>query len=136
MQTQTANELKAPAFDPNAAAEVFTVTPSAAAKMAELFQEMEDDDLQAIRVFVAGGGCSGMSYGMTFTDQRHDSDLVYEGEGFSIYVDAVAMSFLEGVEIDFVDRGPAGASFVFNNAFQSSGGGGCSSCGSSGGGCS
>ncbi|MCB1875524.1 MAG: iron-sulfur cluster assembly accessory protein [Chromatiales bacterium] len=136
MQTQTATELNVPGFDQSIAADVFTVTPSAASKMAELFKEVDDEDLQAIRVFVAGGGCSGMSYGMTFTDQKHDTDLVYQGEGFAIYVDAVAMSFLEGVEIDFVDRGPAGASFVFNNAFQSSGGGGCSSCGSSGGGCS
>ena len=43
---------------------------------------------------------------------------------------------LRGVEIDFVDRGMGQASFVFNNVFAAVGGsGGCSACGSSGGGC-
>lgn len=114
------------AFDPTIQSQI-AVTDAAQAKMAELFKDV-DDDIEAIRVFVAGGGCSGMSYGMTFTDQLRDTDFVYSGEGFSLYVDAVAMGFLDGVEVDFVDRGPAGASFVFNNAFQASGGGGCSGC--------
>ena len=110
------------------------LTTSAQAKMAELFQDIEDD-LQAIRVFVSGGGCGGMSYGMTFTDQRLPHDCVLVCEGFELYIDAVALNFLRGVEIDFVDR-PAGASFVFNNVFASTGGSGtCGACGASGGGC-
>lgn len=109
-----------------------TITPAARDKMAELFAEV-DDDVNAIRVFVTGGGCSGMSYGMTFTDQVHETDCVRDEEGFSLYVDVVAMGFLQGVEIDFVDRGPSGASFVFNNAFMAAGGGGggCPGCGAS-----
>jgi iron-sulfur cluster insertion protein len=111
-----------------------TITPAARGKMAELFGDV-DDDVNAIRVFVTGGGCSGMSYGMTFTDQVHETDCLRDEEGFSLYVDAVAMGFLQGVEIDFVDRGPSGASFVFNNAFTAAGdgggGGGCPGCGAS-----
>ena len=64
-----------------------------------------------------------MTYGMTFTDTRHAYDKVREGEGFNIYVDAVALNYLEGVEIDFVER-PTGASFVFNNVFAATGGSG------------
>ena len=94
-----------------------------------------DDDLQAIRVFVSGGGCGGMGYGMTFTDTRTEYDYARKEKDFSIYVDAVALNYLRGVEIDYVER-PTGASFVFNNAFAMTGGSGtCGACGAAGGGC-
>lgn len=111
-----------------------TLTPAAEAKMAELFGDT-DDELEAIRIFVSGGGCGGMTYGMTFTDRRTQYDCVLEANGFSLYVDAVALNFLRGVEIDFVER-PMGASFVFNNVFAATGGSGtCGACGAAGGGC-
>jgi iron-sulfur cluster insertion protein len=112
-----------------------SLTPAARAKMAELFSQAEDDDLQAIRVFVSGGGCGGMGYGMTFTDKQTEYDYVRREEGFNVYVDAVALNYLRGVEIDYVER-PTGASFVFNNAFAMTGGSGvCGACGAAGGGC-
>jgi iron-sulfur cluster insertion protein len=111
------------------------LTDAAREKMCELITQAEDDDLKAIRVFVSGGGCGGMGYGMTFTDSQTEYDCTRKEEGFEIYVDAVAMNFLRGVEIDYVER-PTGASFVFNNAFSMSGGSGtCGACGSAGGGC-
>ena len=111
------------------------LTATAREKMLELFNQVEDDDLKAIRVFVSGGGCGGMGYGMTFTDTQSEYDAVRKVEGFDIYVDAVALNFLRGVEIDYVER-PTGASFVFNNAFAVTGGSGtCGACGAAGGGC-
>jgi iron-sulfur cluster insertion protein len=73
---------------------------------------------------------------MTFTDALSEYDCVREEQGFSVYVDAVALNFLRGVEIDYVEK-PTGASFVFNNAFSMTGGSGsCGGCGgASGGGC-
>jgi iron-sulfur cluster insertion protein len=112
-----------------------SLTPAARAKMSELFTQVEEDDLQAIRVFVSGGGCGGMGYGMTFTDKQTEYDYVRREEGFNVYVDAVALNYLRGVEIDYVER-PTGASFVFNNAFAMTGGSGtCGACGAAGGGC-
>lgn len=111
------------------------LTPAARAKMTELFSQVEEDDLQAIRVFVSGGGCGGMGYGMTFTDKQTEYDYVRREDGFNVYVDAVALNYLRGVEIDYVER-PTGASFVFNNAFAMTGGSGtCGACGAAGGGC-
>ena len=76
-----------------------------------------------------------MTYGMTFTDRQSDFDCVLEDSGVKLYVDAVALNYLRGVEIDYVDR-PMGASFVFNNVFASTGGSGvCRTCGAAGGGC-
>ena len=111
------------------------LTAAAREKMLELFNQVEDDELKAIRVFVSGGGCGGMGYGMTFTDTQAEYDGVRKEEGFDVYVDAVALNFLRGVEIDYVER-PTGASFVFNNAFAITGGSGtCGACGAAGGGC-
>lgn len=104
------------------------LTPAAQAKMAELMSQA-DDDIAAIRVFVSGGGCGGMSYGMTFTDATQPYDSLLETEAYRIAVDPVALGYLEGCEIDYMDDGLQ-SSFVFNNVFRSVGGsGGCSGCG-------
>ena len=109
------------------------MSASAAEQMAGLMQNAEDG-IEGIRVFVSGGGCGGMTYGMTYTDTIQPYDKMIQGEGFKIMVDAVALSYLKGSDIDFVDNG-VNASFVFNNVFKSVGGsGGCGGCGSSGGG--
>ena len=110
------------------------VSAIAGEQLQRLISSIEDDDIEAIRIYVAGGGCSGMTYGMTFTDRRTDYDRVYEGDGYRVYVDAVALNYLRGVEIDFVTR-DTGSTFVFNNVFQATGGAGtCGACGAAGGG--
>jgi iron-sulfur cluster insertion protein len=113
-----------------------TLTAVAQTKMSELFQQV-DDAIEGVRVFATPGGCSGISFGMTFSDAINDNDGVLECSDFKVIVDDGTLEYLRGVEIDFVDRGDGNASFVFNNLQPV--GGGCSTCGSSsssGGGCS
>ena len=110
-----------------------SLTSMAQTKMNELFQQVEDN-IEGVRVFATPGGCSGISFGMTFSDSINDNDGVLECEGFKVIVDDGTMQYLRGVEIDFVDRGDGNASFVFNN-LQPIAGSGCGTCGSSGGGC-
>jgi len=111
------------------------LTPGAIDKLKELMADIEDDDIEAIRVFVSGGGCSGMTYGMTFTDTRSGYDSVLEADGLKLYVDSVALNYMRGVEIDYVEQ-QMGSSFVFNNVFATTGGSGtCGACGAAGGGC-
>ncbi|MBW9257898.1 MAG: iron-sulfur cluster assembly accessory protein [Candidatus Thiodiazotropha sp. (ex. Lucinisca nassula)] len=110
-----------------------TLTGTAQNKMGELFQQV-DDNIQGVRVFATPGGCSGISFGMTFSDEINDNDGVLDCDGFKVIVDDGTMQYLKGVEIDFVDQGDGNASFVFNNLQPV--GGGCGTCGSSsGGGC-
>ena len=112
------------------------VSPEAAVQLKNLVNSV-DEDIAGIRIFVSGGGCSGMTYGMTYAENVGPTDKVLEGDGFKIMVDAFAMAYLYGCDIDFTDNGP-NKSFVFNNVFKSVGGsGGCSGCGggSTGGGC-
>lgn len=110
-----------------------TLTDSARSKMSELVQQVEEE-IKGIRVYATPGGCSGINFGMTFTDQVNENDAILEHEGVSVIVDTGTMQYLRGVEIDFVDRGDGAATFVFNNLQPV--GGGCGTCGSGqGGGC-
>ncbi len=111
-----------------------TLTSMAQSKMSELFQQV-DESIEGVRVFATPGGCSGVSFGMTFSDAINENDGVLQCEDFKVIVDDGTLEYLRGVEIDFIDRGDGNASFVFNN-LQPVGGGGCGTCGSSsGGGC-
>ena len=109
-----------------------SLTTPAQAKMQELFRQV-DDSILGVRVYAAPGGCSGISFGMTFSDAINGDDGVLECEGFKVIVDDGTLEYLRGVEIDFVDRGDGSASFVFNNLRPM--GGGCGSGGCGGGGC-
>jgi len=111
-----------------------TLTASARSKMAELFAQV-DESVQGVRVYAVPGGCSGISFGMTFTDQLNGNDSSRLFDTFKVIVDDGTLEYIRGVEIDFVDRGNGNASFVFNNLPSFGGGGGCGSCGSGGGGC-
>jgi len=106
-----------------------SLTVLAQDKIGELFSQV-DDDVQGVRVFASQGGCSGISFGMTFTDSVSGDDGVLAVGGFKIIVDEGTLQHLRGVKIDFVDRGDGNASFVFNNL--PSMGGGCGTCGSAG----
>ncbi|MDO8704574.1 MAG: iron-sulfur cluster assembly accessory protein [Sulfuricaulis sp.] len=104
------------------------LTPAAQAKFAEMLHEA-DNEIPGIRVFVSGGGCGGMTYGMTYADSVDQAyDSVLEGPGFKVFVDPVALNYLQGCEIDFRN-----SSFVFNKVFQAVGGKGtCGGCGGGG----
>ncbi len=110
-----------------------SLTSSAQEKMQELAGQVEEN-IEGVRVFASPGGCSGVNFGMTFTDQLTDEDNVREYEGFKLIVDSGTLQYLKGVEIDFVADDGQDARFVFNNLQPM--GGGCGTCGSNtGGGC-
>lgn len=107
------------------------VSPTAAEQLKGLVQSVEED-IAGVRIYVSGGGCGGMTYGMTYAESVGVMDKVLEGDGFRILVDPVALAYLKGCDIDFTDNG-LNKSFVFNNVFQSVGGsGGCAGCGGGG----
>lgn len=119
------------AYDATISEGALTVTEAAEGKFAELVEDA-DSSILGVRVYVAGGGCSGMNYGMTFAEEHTTWDSVREGKGYKLYVDPVALAYMDGAEIDYVDDGIS-ATFVFNNVFQAVGGSGaCGGCGAAG----
>ena len=108
------------------------VTKAARTKIVELIKNAETE-INSVRIFVSGGGCSGMNYGMTFADSNEPRDSILDGdEGFRMVIDPLALAYMHGAEIDYSDDG-ANSSFVFNNVFKAVGGSGaCGGCGGSG----
>ena len=126
---------------------ILNVTPSAVAVIGNLLKERNIPDY-ALRVFVTGGGCSGMQYGMAFEQGQQDYDKVVSVEGVRLLVDPTSLVYLKGATIDFVDSLIGGGFRIDNpNAVSSCGcghsfkgkegeessaedAGGCSSCSS------
>ncbi|NIR61868.1 MAG: iron-sulfur cluster assembly accessory protein [Gammaproteobacteria bacterium] len=120
---------QAGAFSDTLSEEEVRLTPAARRKLADIMGSLDEDEAEAVRMYVTGAGCSGMTYGMTFADRRTPYDCVLEADGVRVYIDAVALNYLRGVEIDYQEL-PEGESFVFNNVFAATGGSGaCSACG-------
>jgi len=91
---------------------IVTLTGAATTRVRDLLQQ-ENDAALGLRVFVAGGGCSGLQYGMTL-DEEQEGDAVIVQEGVKIFVDEMSVGYLTGSDIDYVDS-LMGAGFVVNN---------------------
>ncbi len=89
------------------------LSPAAADAVRELLQDRRLEGF-GLRVFVQGGGCSGVQYGMAFENNFLDSDLTMEAHGIKVVVDDISIGYLRGASIDFVD-GPQGKGFLINN---------------------
>ena len=68
---------------------MITLTENAADKLGGIMEQKGMKDTHALRVFVKGGGCGGMQYGMTF-DAPRETDEVYEQHGLRVIVDATS----------------------------------------------
>jgi iron-sulfur cluster assembly protein len=78
------------------------VTPAAVTVIKTLLEQRQIPS-HALRVFVSGGGCSGMQYGMAFEEAPRDFDRVVETEGVRLLVDPTSLMYLQGSTIDYVD---------------------------------
>ena len=100
-----------------------TVTEAALEKIASMCLE---NNMEAVRPFVYGGGCGGMQHSLTFADQKEERDTEIAPY---LYVDPVAYQFMDGATIDY-DTSGMSPTFVFNDVFKEQGGTGmCGGCG-------
>jgi iron-sulfur cluster assembly accessory protein len=98
-----------------------TITPVAASKIRELL-EARNIPGHALRVFVAGGGCSGLQYGMAFEEKPQEFDTVVETDGVRLIIDPTSVMYVGGATIDFVDSLMGGGFRIDNpNAVSSCG---------------
>jgi iron-sulfur cluster assembly protein len=89
------------------------LTESAAQKLGGIMEEKGVIESHALRVFVKGGGCGGMQYGMTF-DTAREGDEVYEMHGLRIIVDPTSLFYIDGASIDYVDNLMGGGFHIEN----------------------
>jgi len=91
---------------------IVSMTTAAADKVRELLKQENDPGL-GLRIFVAGGGCSGLQYGMTL-DEEQDGDTTISMGDFNLLVDDMSLAYINGSEVDYVDS-LMGAGFTVNN---------------------
>jgi iron-sulfur cluster assembly protein len=91
-----------------------TLSERAASKVKELLASENDPSLNALRVAVEGGGCSGFQYALGFDSAPDENDESYEMHGVKIIVDRFSLPYLTGADVDYID-GLMGAGFQINN---------------------
>lgn len=100
---------------------IVSLTESAANHLRELLTNDKEYSGKTLRVFVEGGGCSGMQYGMVF-DERREDDFAAEFHGVAVLVDPFSANYLRGALVDFKDELNGGGFKISNpNARQSCG---------------
>ena len=92
---------------------MITVTESAVAKIQDILAEENNPNLK-LRVFVQGGGCSGMQYGFTLDEEQAEDDWDLEISGVKVLVDSMSGGYLQGATIDYKET-DYGSSFSINN---------------------
>lgn len=98
-----------------------TLTPTATTRLTGLLQEKGLLE-HGLRVFISGGGCSGLQYGMAFENEAQEGDIVTDSGGVKVYVDPMSAMYLTGAEIDYVDNLMGGGFKIENpNAVASCG---------------
>jgi len=90
-----------------------TVTDRAQQEIRAIFERETIDKNTGLRLSVMGGGCSGLSYDMGFSEPRPD-DSILEYGGFNLLLDPKSTIYLKGIALDFQD-GLMGKGFVFAN---------------------
>jgi iron-sulfur cluster insertion protein len=86
---------------------------SAVIKLKELIEEEGNPELK-LRVFVQGGGCSGMQYGFTFDEEQNEDDFDISVNGVTLLVDSMSAQYLQGAKIKYTEDA-MGASFAIEN---------------------
>lgn len=99
---------------------LIAITEPAAAEVKRLLAQ--ETGKTGLRLQVTGGGCSGMSYGLSF-DTQQENDHVVENHGIKVYVDPKSGIYLKGTELDF-QGGLEGKGFMIKNP-QAKGSCGC-----------
>ena len=79
----------------------------------EILKEEKDPDMH-VRMYVAGGGCSGFQYGFEITKEKNEDDWVIPAQNVNVLVDAISMQYLENAVVDFKSD-LEGSRFSINN---------------------
>lgn len=92
---------------------IIEITDKAIQQIKEIGAAENPDGSKGLRLAVVGGGCSGLSYKIEFSDQK-DKDNVLTFDGVRVLIDPKSVIYLKGIVLDFKD-GLNGKGFVFDN---------------------
>lgn len=92
---------------------LISITPKALEEIRAISHSDNPDGKKGLRLAVTGGGCSGLSYKIEFSDEK-PKDNILDFEGVKVFVDPKSLIYLKGIVLDFKD-GLNGKGFVFDN---------------------
>ncbi len=91
------------------------LTETAVKELKRVITEQQLPDAVALRIGVAGGGCSGFEYTLAFDENvREETDMLTEVDGVRVAVDKKSALYLDGTQLDYHESLEA-RGFVFNN---------------------
>ena len=90
-----------------------TITENATTKISDILAE-ENNPKAKLRVFVQGGGCSGMQYGFTIDEEQNEDDFEIPTGSISVLVDSISTQYLTNAIIDYVED-LSGSQFKISN---------------------
>ena len=93
--------------------QAITLSNSAATRIKEIMTKDEKNSI-VVRVGVKSGGCAGMSYIMEYAKEVNPNDEVIEDKGVKVFIDAGAIMYLLGTEMDY-KKEEFSSTFVFKN---------------------
>jgi iron-sulfur cluster assembly accessory protein len=94
--------------------DTLTLSPAAASAVNTIIAEKQLEGY-ALRVFVAGGGCCSVQFGMALDNKPRENDLTFESNGVKILVDDASIQYLRGGKIDFINDPQHGQGFVVDS---------------------
>ena len=92
---------------------MITITDNAVAKIKDIIAEENNPNIK-LRVFVQGGGCSGMQYGFTLDEEQAEDDWDLDYNGVRVLVDSMSGGYLQGAVVDYKED-QYGSTFSINN---------------------
>ena len=93
--------------------QAITLSNSAATRIKEIMSKDEKNSL-GVRVGVKSGGCAGMSYVIEYAKEINSNDEVIEDKGVKVFIDAGAIMYLLGTEMDY-KKEEFSSNFIFKN---------------------
>ena len=93
--------------------QIIKLSENAAERIKEIMSSDQNNSI-GVRVAVKSGGCAGMSYVMEYTKKINPNDEIIEDKGVKLFVDAAAVMYLLGTEMDY-KKEEFSSTFVFNN---------------------
>ena len=94
--------------------DTITITPAASAAVKNILAERKLEGY-ALRIYVAGGGCCSVNFGMALDNNVRDADTTFEADGVKVIVDEISADYLRGAKIDFVNDPERGAGFLVDS---------------------
>lgn len=94
--------------------QTLTITASAAQAVKDIMDQRSLEGY-ALRVYVSGGGCCSVNFGMALDNNFRDVDTIFDSNGIKVVVDNVSIDYLRGATVDFVNDPTHGAGFLVDS---------------------